>query len=94
MKLIIQGYTLVNHFQEEAKVLLRSSFTNIMEERLVAEAPWMMYKNGYYYLFYSSGWTFESKYHIRVARGKEVTGPFMRTSVPVLTTDWDSYNQV
>ena len=65
-----------------------------MEERLVAEAPWMMYKNGYYYLFYSSGWTFEAKYHIRVARGQDVTGPFTRSNMSVLTTDWDKLNQV
>ena len=75
-------------------MLLASNFENIVSERLVAEAPWMMYRGGYYYLFYSSGWTFETKYHIRVARGREITGPFVRSNVPVITTDWDTLNQV
>ena len=39
--------------------LLKSSLENMLEERLVAEAPWMMFMRGYYYLFYSSGWTTE-----------------------------------
>ena len=75
-------------------MLLRSNVKTILEERLIAEAPWMMYKNGYYYLFYSSGWTHEPKYHIRVARARKVTGPFVRHKVPVVTTDWDRYNKV
>jgi arabinan endo-1,5-alpha-L-arabinosidase len=88
-----KSYSLVNLLQDKARVLLRSNLKHIVEERLVAEAPWMMYKKGYYYLFYSSGWTFETKYHIRVARGRQVTGPFVRTQRPVLTTDWERYNQ-
>ena len=33
--------------------ILQSSLGNLLEERLVAEAPWMMERGGYYYLFYS-----------------------------------------
>ena len=65
-----------------------------MEERQIAEAPWMMYKNGYYYLFYSSGWFLEAKYHMRVARGKKATGPFVKRNKPILSTDWARYSQV
>ena len=54
----------------------------------------MMYSRGYYYLFYSSAWTTEAKYHIRVAVSKKVTGPFSRGHMPVLTTDWGRYNKV
>ena len=80
--------------QGEANVLLRSNLKNILNERLVAEAPWMVYRGGFYFLFYSSGWTFESKYHIRVARSRELLGPFIRSSVPVLTTDWVKLDKV
>jgi len=71
--------------------LLLSS--NLVEERQIAEAPWMMYKNGYYYLFYSSGWFLEAKYHMRVARGKNPTGPFIKRNKPILSTDWERYNK-
>jgi len=80
-------------FNGEPIVLLSSTFQNILEERLVAEAPWMMFSQGYYYLFYSSAWTTEAKYHIRVAISKKVTGPFARGHRPVLTTDWERYNK-
>jgi len=73
--------------------ILKSDLTNILEERLVAEAPWMMYHHGYYYLFYSSAWTTEMKYHIRVAVGKSVFGPFHRSQTPVITTDWETMHQ-
>jgi len=73
--------------------LLKSSLDNLMEERLVAEAPWMMFKGGNYYLFYSSAWTTEMKYHIRVAMARSPTGPFYRGHTPVITTDWDSMHQ-
>ena len=75
-------------------MLLRSNFENILEERLIAEAPWLMYSQGYYYLFYSSAWTTEAKYHIRVAVSKKVAGPYSRGHVPVLTTDWGRYDKV
>ena len=81
-------------FQGKSRVLLRSNVKTILEERLVAEAPWLMHKNGYYYLLYSSGWTHEPKYHIRVARAKKVTGPYVRGKVPVVTTDWERYEKV
>lgn len=74
-------------------VLLRSNFENILEERLIAEAPWLMYSQGYYYLFYSSAWTTEAKYHIRVAVSKKVAGPYSRGHAPVLTTDWGRYDK-
>lgn len=74
-----------------ARRLLLSS--NLVEERQIAEAPWMMYKNGYYYLFYSSGWFLEAKYHMRVARGKKATGPFIKRNKPILSTDWARYSK-
>merc|ERR1712209_213781 len=76
------------YFKGPAVEILKSSLDNLLEERLVAEAPWMMYQGGYYYLFYSSAWTTEMKYHIRVAVSKSVYGPFHRSHTPVITTDW------
>ena len=49
---------------------------------------------GYYYLFYSSGWYFEAKYHMRVAKAKHPTGPFIKRNYPVLETDWALYGSV
>ena len=46
---------------------------------------------GYYYLFYASGWYFEAKYHMRVAKAKHPTGPFIKRNYPVLETDWKQY---
>ena len=54
----------------------------------------MMFRGGNYYLFYSSAWTTEMKYHIRVAMARSPTGPFYRGHTPVITTDWDSMHQV
>ena len=79
------------NFKGKRKLLLSS---NLLEERQIAEAPWMMYKNGFYYLFYSSGWFLEAKYHMRVARGKKATGPFIKRNKPILSTDWERYNKV
>ena len=68
--------------------------SNLVEERQIAEAPWLMYSQGYYYLFYSSGWFLEPKYHMRVARSKKPTGPFIKRKKPLLSTDWGRYNTV
>merc|ERR1712062_40660 len=63
------------------------------EERFIVEAPWMMYKKGYYYLFYSSGWYFEAKYHMRVAKSKDPSGPFIKRRHAILETDWVQYGK-
>jgi len=73
-----------------SQTILRSTLSG---ERFVTEAPWMMYKDGYYYLFYSSAWFFEAKYHMRVAKAKQVTGPYVKRRLPVLETDWGQYSR-
>ena len=71
-------------------VLLTSNILlNILKENLVAEGPWMMYREGKYYLFYSSGWFNSAGYHMRVAVADTVMGPFSRGPKPVITTDWN-----
>ena len=49
---------------------------------------------GYYYLFYSSGWYSDPHYNVRVAKSKSPTGPFIKKKFPVLETNWIPYNQV
>ena len=49
----------------------------------------MMYRNGTYYLFYSSSWVQLSSYHVGVARADNVMGPFSKRNIPVLQNDWD-----
>ena len=75
-------------FQGSSKTILTSTLPG---ERFVTEAPWMMYRDGYYYLFYSSAWFFGVKYHLRVAKAKSVTGPFVKRRQPILETNWDKY---
>ena len=82
------------YLQGPAMVVLTSGVHTLLQERLIAEAPWLMFRGGYYYLLYSSGWTHEPKYHIRVARARTVTGPYVRHSIPVITTDWNRFNKV
>ena len=55
---------------------------------------YFLLSQGYYYLFYSSGWYFEAKYHMRAAKAKHPTGPFIKRNYPVLETDWERYSSV
>ena len=68
------------HFAEgsRAQVLLVSTLLWDFE---VVEAPWLLYREPYYYLFFSSN-TFESPhYHVEVARSLNgPTGPYTRNS--------------
>ena len=73
-----------------AQIILSNSLTG---ERFVTEAPWMMFKDGYYYLFYSSSWFFDEKYHVRVAKAKSLFGPFIKRRLSVLETDWRDYKR-
>lgn len=57
-------------------------------EGAVVEAPTMIHREGYYYLFYS-GNTFDiERYGIGVARSTSPTGPFVKSSAnPILRSD-------
>ena len=77
-------------FRGPKRTILRKSFFG---ERFVTEAPWLMYRDGYYYLFYSSGWYFEAKYHMRVAKAKSPLGPYVKRNLPILENDWDKYSR-
>ena len=57
-------------------------------EGAVVEAPTMIYREGYYYLFYS-GNTFDiERYGIGVARSASPTGPFVKSPAnPIVQSD-------
>ena len=57
------------------------------------EGPWLMYKEGNYFLFYSTGNYKLPTYRLMVARSQEVMGHYTKNQVPVVQTDWDNYNQ-
>jgi GH43 family beta-xylosidase len=53
-------------------------------ERNLAEAPWMIRRNGFYYLFYSGAFI-DTTYSVGVARSASITGPYTRNpSNPIL----------
>lgn len=51
----------------------------------VAEAPWIVARDGFYYLFYS-GNVFDFRYRMGVARSTSPTGPFTKKSAPILAS--------
>ena len=46
--------------------------------RGIYEAPWIVYREPYYYLFFSTSLFFTSFYNVAVARSTNVTGPYER----------------
>ena len=56
-------------------------------EGLVVEAPSMMYRNGYYYLFYSGNNYGTDKYAVGVARCTTIGGTYTKKSAPILISD-------
>jgi beta-xylosidase len=60
------------------------------EQRMGMEGQSILKKNGYYYLFYSSGDCCGPKcgYNVRVARSKQITGPYeVYSGNPILSED-------
>ncbi len=56
-------------------------------EGLVIEAPSMMYRNGYYYLFYSGNNYGTDKYGVGVARCATIGGTYTKKGAPILVSD-------
>ncbi len=52
----------------------------------VVEAPWIIERNGMFYLFYS-GNVYDERYRTGVARASSVTGPYTKRANPILTND-------
>lgn len=53
-------------------------------EGVLVEAPSIIYENGYYYLFYSANGFADDAYAVGVARSKNLTGPYIKKSEPIL----------
>ena len=52
----------------------------------VIEAPWMVKRNGTYYLFYS-GNVYDSRYRTGVARASQLLGPYTKHGAPILANN-------
>ena len=87
-EILLQDDQSVPHYN--LMFILTISITR-QEELLIVEGPWLMYKQGKYYLFYSSSWVQLPSYHIGVARASSVVGPYTKRNIPVLQNDWDRY---
>ena len=55
------------------------------------EGPWLMYRDEEYFLFYSAGNYKKPTYRLMVARSSELEGPYSKGEIPVVETDWESY---
>ncbi|MFT3772914.1 MAG: glycoside hydrolase family 43 protein [Minicystis sp.] len=53
----------------------------------VVEGPWVVAKDGYYYLFYSGNAYYNGTYAVGVARATSPLGPYQKTGAPILTTN-------
>ncbi len=56
-------------------------------EGAVVEGPWMIYRAGTYYLFYSGNAYNSTAYAIGVARASSPLGPFTKLPQPIVTSD-------
>ena len=53
----------------------------------IMEAPWIIYREPFYYLFYSTSFYFNPHYNVKVARSLHVTGPYFKHPSYVLKVD-------
>ncbi|MES2332122.1 MAG: glycoside hydrolase family 43 protein [Bacteroidota bacterium] len=56
-------------------------------EGAVIEAPSMLFRNGYYYIFYSANNYGTDKYAVGVARCTTIKGTYTKSSYPILQSD-------
>jgi beta-xylosidase len=59
---------------------------NLAWEGGVVEAPWVVARGGYYYLFYSGNAYYNSTYAVGVARATSPLGPYTKLASPILKT--------
>ena len=59
------------------------------DDQGIMEAPWIVYRKPYYYLFFSTNLFFSPNYNVGVARSKSVTGPYERHDEYVVHVDQD-----
>lgn len=56
-------------------------------EGALVEGPWMIERDGYFYLFYSGNGYATTRYAAGVARSRAPTGPFTKASAPILVSN-------
>jgi hypothetical protein len=56
-------------------------------EGAVTEAPWLIARAGYYYLFYSGNSYANATYAVGVARATTPLGPYSKASAPIVTSN-------
>lgn len=79
------------HFVEDSriKVLLVSTLLWDLE---VVEGPWILYREPFYFLFFSANTYQSPQYHVGVARSTSPTGPYQRNSSQnVIQLDLERY---
>jgi len=58
-----------------------------LSENMIVEGPWMMFKEGNYFLFYSSSWVTMISYKVEVALSSNITHQeFVKANIPVIKT--------
>ncbi|WP_375770868.1 glycoside hydrolase family 43 protein [Archangium gephyra] len=60
---------------------------NLAWEGGVVEGPWVVAKDGYYYLFYSGNAYYDGRYAIGVARATSPLGTYTKLGAPILKTN-------
>ena len=61
-------------------------------ELVIVEGPWLLYRNGYYYLFYSGDVFWSNGYSVGVARSKNVLGPYEKGG-RILHTNFEAFDR-
>lgn len=63
-------------------------------ENGIVEGPWIIYRNSYYYIFFSGNGYTNPEYSIGVARSKSVYGPYEKyVKNPVFHVDYNRYSE-
>ena len=83
------GVTFVNGSDYSALLFSDPFFGPGHNDQGIMEAPWIVYREPYYYLFFSTYFYFSPNYNVGVARSKSVTGPYKRHDEYVVHVDQD-----
>jgi len=79
------------HQESSAAVLLKGGWDGTGPEDWTAEAPWMVFRNGLYYLFFSTHAFDHAQYNVRVATSSSLHERFTKHPTPVVETDWERW---
>ncbi|HEX3760610.1 MAG TPA: glycoside hydrolase family 43 protein [Kofleriaceae bacterium] len=86
-KTIIYGHQLSADGLGVVGVRHRTIENTLAWEGLVTEAPWVISRGKYFYMFYSGAAFNTSRYGIGVARATSPLGPFHKRSAPILASN-------